>query len=77
MMFIDGKPIPYNSVIKYFDLDDELKSITCQELIDRGYMIWRTLMSKVSMNLKHEDYIIEWMYLNQAWFKHEQEEAMK
>ena len=77
MMFIDGKPIPYNSVIKYFDLDDELKSITCQELIDKGYDIWQSYMSKVSMNLKHEDYIIEWMYLNQAWFKHEQEEAMK
>lgn len=68
MMFIDGKFVPYDTIILFYDVYNNVNCISCQDLINNRYELWKKHMSKVFMNLKYEDFIKEWMYLNEGQF---------
>lgn len=71
LMYIAGQRINRDELI-YYDASNgemlDIRTISVGDLLDRGFHTWKQHMSKVSMNLKEEDYIMEWMYLNRGTF---------
>lgn len=70
MMYIDGKKIKEDTIVLWNEpgFRPRICARTVKQLLDTDFPAWRDKNRRVSMMLKEEDFIEDFLIDNRAWF---------